>query len=234
MKLLTLLLYALAACAVFVLATSVTIKVLLTDESTVACPDLRGLDVREAKQLAEQKGLSLIIGKYETKKDVPYNRVLFQNPDPAMPVRAGRTLTVVLSDGPVPVIIPVFVGLSLEDARNALADRGMKLKKVIYVPDRNANLVVAQIPASGENILDEEGTVLFVGSRSRRFYVMPDVAAFDYGALLQEMEEKHIKHALTSTGFPDASGKEALKCSVPSRTIFTDDDVLELQATGGG
>ena len=43
MKLLMLLLYALAACAVFVLATSVTINVLLTDESTVACPDLRAL-----------------------------------------------------------------------------------------------------------------------------------------------------------------------------------------------
>ena len=78
-------------------------------------------------------------------------------------MRAGRALTVVLSDGPVPVIIPVFVGLSLEEARDALADRGMKLKKVIYVPGGNANQVVAQVPGSGENILDEEGTVLFVG-----------------------------------------------------------------------
>ncbi len=207
MKLLRLLLYALAASAVFVLATSVTINVLLTDESTVACPDLRGLDVREARLVAAQKGLSLMIGRYETRKDVPYNHILFQTPDPAIPVRAGRALTVVLSDGPVPVIIPVFVGLSLEEARDALADRGMKLKKVIYVPGGNANQVVAQVPGSGENILDEEGTVLFVGGSSRRFYVMPDVAAGDYGALVQEMEEKHIKHALTSNGLPDASGR---------------------------
>ena len=178
--------------------------------------------------------MSLIIGKYETRKDVPYNRVLFQTPDPAMPVRAGRTLTVVLSDGPVPVIIPEFVGLSLEGAREALADHGMKLKKVIYVPDGNANEVVAQVPGSGENILDKEGMVLFVGGRSRRFYVMPDVVAGDYGALVQEMEDKRIKHALTSTGLPDGPGKGALKCSIPSRTIFTDDDVVELQATSGG
>jgi serine/threonine-protein kinase len=234
MKLLTLLLYALAASAVFVLAASFTIKVLLTDESTVACPDLTGLDVGEAKQLAAQKGLSLIIGKHETKKDVPYNRVLFQTPDPAMPVRAGRTVTVVLSDGPVPVIIPAFVGLSLEEARGTLADRGMKLKQVIYVPGGNTDRVVAQAPGSGENILNEEGMVLFVGGRSRRFYVMPDVAAGDYRGMFQEMEERHITHTVPSTGLPDGVGARALKWNIPSRTIFTEDDVLELQTTSGG
>jgi serine/threonine-protein kinase len=234
MTLLKLLLYALAGAAVFILCTSFTISFLLTDESTVACPDLTGLDVGEAKQLAAQKGLSLITGKYETKKDVPYNRVLFQTPDPAMPVRVGRTVTVVLSDGPVPVIIPAFVGLSFEEARDALADRGMKFRKVIYVPGGNTNRVVAQIPGSGENILNEEGMVLFVGGRSRRFYVMPDVAAGDYSALLQEMEEKQIKHAITSAGLPDGMGNGPLKCNIPSRTIFTEDDVVELQATSGG
>lgn len=234
MKLLKLLLYALAASAVFILCTSLTIEFLLTDESTVACPDLTGLDVGEAKQLAAQKGLSLITGKYERKKDVPYNRVLFQTPDPAMPVRAGRTVTVVLSDGPVPVIIPAFVGLSLEGAQAALADRGMKFKRVIYVPGANTNRVVAQVPGSGENILNEEGMVLFVGGREKRFYVMPDLATGDYGGMLQEMEEKHIKHTVTSTGLPNAAGDRALKWNIPSRTIFTEDDVLELQATSGG
>jgi hypothetical protein len=63
---------------------------------------------------------------------------------------------------------------------------------------------------------------------------MPDVAAGDYGGMLQEMEEKHIKHTVTSIGLPDAMGNGVLKCSIPSRTIFTEDDVLELQTTNGG
>jgi serine/threonine-protein kinase len=234
MKLLKILLYAMAASAVFILCTSLTIKFLLTDESTVACPDVTGLDIGEARQLAAQRGLSLIIGKYETKKDVPYNRVLFQTPDPAMPVKAGRTVTVVLSDGPVPVIIPSFVGLSLDEARATLAERGMKLKKAIYVPHANTNRVVAQVPGSGENILDEEGMVLVVGGREKRLYVMPDLAAGDYAGILEEMEKKHIRHTVPPTGFPDSVGGRALKCSIPFRTIFTEDDVLELQATSGG
>ncbi len=234
MKWLKIPLYALTASAVFILAASYTVKFLVTDESTVACPDVTGLDIGEAKQQAAQKGLYLIIGKYETKKDVPYNRVLFQTPDPAMPVRAGRTVTVVLSDGPVPVIIPAFVGLTLEEAQAALADRGMKLKKVINVPGGDANRVVAQIPGSGENVLNEEGMVLLVGGRERRFYVMPEVAPGGYAGILQEMDEKHIRHAATSTGLPDAADGGVLKCNIPSRTIFTEDDVVELQAGSGG
>jgi beta-lactam-binding protein with PASTA domain len=234
MKWLNIPLYALAACAVFILAASFTVKFLVTDESTVVCPDLTGLEVGEAKQLAAQKGLSLIIGKYETKKDVPYNRVLFQTPDPAMPVRTGRIVTVVLSDGPVPVIIPAFVGLSLEEAQAALADKGMKFKKVIYVPGGAANRVVAQIPGSGENILNEEGMVLFVGGRCKGFYVMPEIAAGSYAGMLQEMDQKHIRYTMTSAGLPDAAGGRALKCNIPSRTIFTEDDVLELQTGSGG
>lgn len=229
-------LYALVCAAVFVFAACFTLKVLLTDESNVSCPDLTGLDVEEAKQLAVQKGLSLLTGKYEKREDVPYNRVLLQTPDPGMPVRAGRSVTVVLSGGPAPVIIPAFVGLSFEEARNALTDRGMKLKKVLYVPDRTPDRVVAQVPAAGENILDPEGVALFVGSLEKRFYVTPDVVSADYGALLQEMEEKHIAHAETSLPLqqPGSAANGALICNVPPGTIITEEDVLELRTDSGG
>ena len=63
MKWLKIPLFALVCAAVFVFSAWFTIKVLLTDESTVTCPDLTGLDVEEAKQLAVQKGLSFISGK---------------------------------------------------------------------------------------------------------------------------------------------------------------------------
>jgi len=229
-------LYALVCATVFVFAAWLTIRVLLTDESTVPCPDLTGLDVEEAKQLAVQKGLSFVTGRYEKRGDVPYNRVLLQTPDPGMPVRAGRTVTVVLSDGPMRVIIPEFVGLSLEEARAALSDRGMKLKKVLFVPGGTANQVVAQVPARGENILDPGGVTLFAGSQEKRFYVMPEVASADYGALLQEMDEKHLKHAATSmtSGQPYGVENGTLRCNMPPGTIFTEEDILELQANSGG
>lgn len=233
MRWMRLLLYAMACVVVFVLATAFTIRLLLLDEPTVTCPELTGLDVEEAKILAAQRGLPLIVGKYEKRKDIAYNRVVVQKPDAGVPVRVGRTVTVILSDGPMLADIPIFVGLSFEAAQAALQQQGMKLKKVIYVPIGSVNRVVAQVPDAGENILDEEGIVLIVGGKGKRFYVMPEVAPGDYAAAVQEMDQKQIKHAEASAGRPDGSGS-GVKTNVPPRAIFREDETLELQVTGGG
>jgi len=219
---------------VFILATSTTIRLLLRDTSTVACPDVTGLDVGEARRLVEQKGLSFVIAKYEKKKDVPYNRVLIQKPDAALSVRVGRAVTVVLSDGPRPVPIPNLVGLPLDEARTRLSQQGMAPKKVLYVAHGPEGLVVAQAPGSGENILDEDGFLLIVGGREKCFYVMPDVSKEDYGSLIQEMEEKRLNYAtMPVAGQGSGGGEVTLKAAMPPGTIFTSDDVVELQMKGG-
>lgn len=234
MRLLKILCGVAAGVMVFIMATSFTIKLLLRDESTVVCPDVTGLDVDEARKLLEQKGLSLIIAKYEKKKDVPYNRVLVQRPDAALSVRVGRTVAVVLSDGPRPTHIPVLVGLSLEEARTALHDQGIDLKKVLYVARGEEGKVVAQAPGSGENILDEDGMVLIVGGREKRFYVMADLSTVDYAGLVREMEAKHLNYVtVPMAGQPDTTTDVVLKAAIPPGTIFTSDDVVQLQMKGG-
>ena len=136
----------------------------------------------------------------------------------------------------MPVIIPVFVGLSLEEAQAALREQGMKLKKVDLRAER-AGEPGARPGArrSGENILDEEGMVLFVGGPAEA--VLRD-ARHRRGRLCavmsQEMEEKHIKHTVTSTGARRMPAERDPEMSIPPRTIFSDDDVLELQTTSGG
>lgn len=229
-----LLIYAAACMVVFVLATAYTIRLLVMEERTVTCPELIGLDVEEAKTVAGQRGLPLVVGKYEKRKDVAYNRVVVQKPDAGVPVRAGRTVTVILSDGPMLAVIPVFVGLSLDAAKAALEQEGMKLKKVIYVPGGDASRVLAQVPESGENILDEEGVVLIVGSRAKRFYVMPEVVPGDLAAAIREMDEKRIRHLDVSAGRSAGLGGGVVKSSVPPRAIFREDEEVELQTTGGG
>ncbi|MGD0230421.1 MAG: PASTA domain-containing protein [Syntrophorhabdales bacterium] len=226
--------YALVGAVVFVLATSLTIRLLLRDESTVICPDLAGIDLEEAKRVAAQVGLSVVIGKYETKKDVPYNHVVRQMPDASIPVKVGRIVTVVLSDGPVPVIIPEFIGIPLDQAKVALQEHGMRLKKVIYVPAGNPNQVLAQSPGGGENILDPEGVILFVGGRGKRFYLMPDLAGVDRIAIMREMEEKRITYSLPPALGPDGMMGGVLRSRIPPRMIFSDDDMVELQISDGG
>ena len=233
MKWIKVLLYAVACGVVFVSATSLTIRFLLQDESSVICPDVVGLDVEEAKVAAAQRGLSLIITKYEKKRDVPYNRILVQTPDPALLVRVGRTISVVVSDGPRTVSIPSYLGLSVEEAQDALRERGVALKKIIYVPSDNVGKVVAQDPPTGENILDEEGMTFFVGAREKRFFVMPDLKSEEYGAAIEEMQRKQIKYSVTPTG-PLGWMKRAFPVSIPARTIFDEDQVVEMRMDAEG
>jgi eukaryotic-like serine/threonine-protein kinase len=233
MKWLRVLLYALTCGVVFIAATSLTIRFLLQDESSVICPDVVGLDVEEAKVVAAQRGLSLIITKYEKKPDVPYDRILVQTPDPALLVRVGRTVSVVVSDGPRTVTIPSYLGLSLEEAQAALADKGIACKRIIYVPSDNVGKVVAQMPQSGDNILDQAGMSFFVGAREKRFFVMPDIRSEEYGAAIEEMEKKQIKYAVAPAG---SLGwiKGAMPSTIPPKTVFDEDQVVEVRMVNEG
>ena len=234
MKWLKGLLYFVTFTLVFILATSLTIRHLLTDEATVHCPDITGLDVEEAKRVADEAGLSVLVAKYEVRKDIPYNQILAQSPDAATPVRAGRTVSVVVSDGPRPREIPQLEGLSLEEARTEMAAEGLPLKKVIYVPNEHMGIVLAQAPSAGMNILDENGMVLIAGGREKRFFLMPEVPAGDITPIMQELEEKQIKYAIIPAGPLLPFRMAAPRSRTLPGTIFSEESVVELPANDGG
>jgi beta-lactam-binding protein with PASTA domain len=232
MKWLKVLLSLIACAVVFSLATSLTIRFLLTGESAVPCPDVIGLDYEEAKRAADLSGLSVIAVKYEVKKNVPYNRVLIQRPDAGTPVRVGRTVSVILSDGPRPITIPQFVGLFIDEAQAELEAKGLPLKDVIYVPADNTGMVIAQAPSKGENILDAEGMVLIVGGREKHFFVMPEFATGDVASVMDELDRKQIKYSLVPAGLPDNGKESAPKNRILPRTIFDEDSVIALPMQG--
>ncbi len=197
MKGLKLFLYAAVPVCVFLLATWVTIGVTLKDEDTVTCPDITGRDVGDARIILEQKGLSLAVARYEKRKDVQYNQIVLQKPDANMAVRRGRTVSVVVSEGPFPVSIPLVVDHTLTYAEGILRERNIAVKKVIFVPHREAGKVLAQIPRSGENILDEAGMTLIVGSHEKEYFLVPQMLGKNYLAVVAEMERKQIGHRVT-------------------------------------
>ncbi len=233
MKWLWLLLYVIAGAAVFFISTSTAVVYLLRDESTVACPDLTGIDAEEARSVAAQKGLSLVVASYEKKKDIPYNQVLSQTPEPAMPVKSGRTVSVVVSDGPKAVNIDSYLGLSLEEAQAALQERKIGINKIIYVPSETVGKILAQMPAAGQNILDEKGISFIVGGREKRFFVMPEIASGDYTAAIEEMDQKQIKYSVTSGG-PLGGNRRTTSTNIPPGSVFSDEQVLEIRTGIGG
>jgi beta-lactam-binding protein with PASTA domain len=145
----------------------------------------------------------------------------------------GRTISVILSDGPRLTDVSSFVGLTLEEAHAALQAQNLKLKKIIYVPGDGQGKVLAQAPSSGQNIMDEEGMTLIVGGREKRFYVMPDITTVDSRATLYEMDRKQIKYEMIGP-LPERAGRVVLASTMVPRTIFSEDDVLEIRMIVGG
>jgi beta-lactam-binding protein with PASTA domain len=212
---------------VFALSTTLTVRFLLNDESGTNCPNVTGLDIEEAKQTVARYGLTVLVSKYETRKEIPYNRVLLQQPDAGTPVRQGRAISVILSNGPKPQPIPDVLGFVLEDAVRGLAQSSILVKKTIFVPSTDVGKVVAQIPAAGQNILDENGMTLIVGGHERRFFVMPDISERDIVIATEEMDRKNIRYTLGNIQ-AEGSRTPVFRPKIVPGTIFNEDTVVDL------
>ncbi len=218
---------------VFAVSSYVAMRILLREQGTITCPDTVGKELSDAKRLAQEKDLFVVVSKYEKRKDVPYNYIISQRPEPNMPVRKGRTLSVIVSEGPLLVNIPLVTNHTLTYAEETLKERLIPVKQVINVPNESVGAIVAQSPKSGQNIVDEDGVTLFLGSRQKRFFLMPDLIGKSVTEIVSELEAKQIKYNVTYVERPGRPLKTILETSIPSRTLFGEDDTLEIKAVGG-
>ncbi|HEY3277624.1 MAG TPA: PASTA domain-containing protein [Syntrophorhabdaceae bacterium] len=226
-------LYLFTPIAVFLLSSYMTVNILLKTGATVICPDLRGQKVEDAKRVAEGRGLSLSVLRYEPRNDIPYGYITVQKPEANITVRTGRVVMVLVSEGPELVELPSFVHEKLEEAEANLRAKQMEIEKTIFVPHKNAGQVVAQIPSQGTKLLQGSGVTLFVGQGMKKYYLMPDVKNADINTLSGEMDGKKIKYRFFYGREEPANGSPPKMVATPSKTIFNDEDEIFISVNGG-
>jgi beta-lactam-binding protein with PASTA domain len=98
-------------------------------------PDLRYQSMREVQLDLSRTHLQLGKVTYARSEIVPEGHVISQNPAPLVSVHEGDTVALVVSrGGRLNVIVPNFVGLTVDQAR-ALADAsGVKLGQIVWTP----------------------------------------------------------------------------------------------------
>jgi len=228
-------LFFLSAIVVFILSGYFTINILLKTGGTVICPDVRGKNVDDAKQLVQSKGLSLAVVKYERRNDVPYNHITVQKPEANISTRKGRIVLVIVSEGPLLVNVPTLTGYQLENVEKVLEAINVKVEKIIHVPSTKAGKVITQTPKAGEDILQGKGITLFVGEENKTIYVMPDLKATEVLELSKEMDRKGIKHEVTyEKNLYSLRSGPTIEASIPSKTIFKTGDEIEIKVITGG
>jgi eukaryotic-like serine/threonine-protein kinase len=226
--------YSLTPLLVFLLAFYVTVNVLLKRGEDVVCPDVRGKELEEAKRLVQSKGLSMNVVRYEKRRDVAFNHITVQKPEADIPTRKGRTVLVVVSEGPPLVEVPAVTGLSREGAEEMLSAKGLRIEKTISVPAATEGNVVAQIPKAGENVLEGRGVVVLLGSRRTVYYLMPDIGDFSVSEISEELETRKIRYKLTYTRAEHIFSTAPIKASVLPKSIFDASDEVEIKINYGG
>jgi beta-lactam-binding protein with PASTA domain len=227
--------YSLLPFFVFFVSIYITIDILLKSGNNVVCPDVRGKTVEEAREMAQKKGLPLVVLRYENRSDVPYNHITVQKPEANISIRNGRILHVIVSEGPKLTEVPNLTGRSLQEAEETLREKNLEVGKIIQIPHTREGKVIAQLPKGGEKTLERKEVILFVGLDKGKYFFLPDVKDLSLWDIQDEMDSKRIKYKITSPPKIDKAAKDGtLRLSLPPHTIFKADDEVLIYINSGG
>lgn len=225
--------YILIAFSVFTFSTYTTMKIILKTQRTVVCPDIIRKEVHEAKSIVESKGLYFHIVRYEKRNDIPYNHVTVQKPEANILTKKGRTVMVIVSDGPELITVPSLVGKNVDNAYEVLKEKNIPVERIIYVPHENEGKVISQIPGGGQGVLEGKGVVILAGAKPKRYVIMPDIKSLNLNEITEELDKKNIKYKITYTRENGIPKKDKITASVNMGQIFDADEGIEIKIKTG-
>jgi eukaryotic-like serine/threonine-protein kinase len=123
-----------------------------------------------------------------TSENVERGRVVSQNPEPAVEVRKGSTVTITVSTGPPLVAVPGVAGQSAEGAEDELATAGFEVARTEeYSTDVAEGSVIRSDPSTGSRVA-KGSTVTIVVSLGPRTFPMPNVVGSGRDQAVEELE----------------------------------------------
>lgn len=146
-----------------------------TQIETLAVPSLLGMTVDEAETKLTGMGLKLENKGEVSSDDYEENQIANQDPVEGTVVKAGDTISVVISNGKGNIEVPSAVGKSESEAVSMLNEEGFKPDKTYSYSDSvEAGYVISQNPTSGSKAKKGD-TVTLVISQGKEAVTVPDV-----------------------------------------------------------
>lgn len=118
-------------------------------------PEVTGLTEEEARQVLEQAGFACKTGDFAYSDSVEEGRIISQSPEAGTAVKEQTDVILTLSKGAEPVIVPDVVGMTEQEAKDALKGAGLKVKaseEEDYNDAVEAGRVTGQDIGSGEAV----------------------------------------------------------------------------------
>lgn len=138
---------------------------LLSFSRTVDVPDLKGKTTTEANDIVRHKSLYLRMDGEDFDPNTPQGRIIRQDTPSGSKVKEGREIRIVVSKGPRFQYMPEVVGQTVAAAEAMLAEKGIKMGRVIYAHSEVSpkDVIIAQRPETGEKGGTEFKVVVSLG-----------------------------------------------------------------------
>jgi hypothetical protein len=120
--------------------------------ATVRVPALVGLDRTAASTRLQELGLTMRVGDRRFSDTVPPGQIVDQSPVPGTQVQEGAEVVVALSAGTENFPMPDVTGMTLEQARTILRDRGLSVEVLTVASDRPQGTVIESFPSPGVTV----------------------------------------------------------------------------------
>ena len=145
----------------------------------VTVPNFVGQTLGQSQEAAEAVGLTVEQVEARNSNTVRAGQVMLQNPEAGTPVSPGRTITVVVSRGPVLARVPNVAGQPYERAAAQLDGLGFDVART-NAPSRTApqGTVIEQTPAAGTEAAG--GTTVRLTVSAGDLVTVPDVFGMSY------------------------------------------------------
>ncbi|MBQ6401104.1 MAG: Stk1 family PASTA domain-containing Ser/Thr kinase [Firmicutes bacterium] len=129
----------------------------------IQAPDVTGLTVSEAEQVAAQYDLKIKEGRPVVDENVEVGKIVSQSPEAGGIIKTGSAITVYVSAGPGDGSVPDVVGMEEDSARAAIEEAGFKVNVSSQASEEESGTIISQDPKGGEQA-EKGSTVNLVAS----------------------------------------------------------------------
>lgn len=136
--------------------------VVSTGLATFSLPDVRNLDIEEAREILQDRGLVITSVVETNSPSLVEGTVMATTPNPESPMRPGDEVTITVSNGLV--LVPNLVGLTVGEANPFLTGPSMQLSvRLDVATDCSGQLVKSQSLLPGEHPQRSEIILVYCG-----------------------------------------------------------------------
>jgi eukaryotic-like serine/threonine-protein kinase len=211
---------------------------LLPGPNTVTIPSFVGIALPDAQNEIMRLNLKYAVAGHAISNQYPRGVIMSQEPQAGMRVRAGRQVSLIVSDGVQTLIMPDVRYQSLRDARYDLSNARLEIGKTQYVrsDDIPPDHIISQNPAPGMSVTQGANVSLLVSKGGVTSIKVPNFTNMNIDAVRGLAAHLHIKLGQvvwTPLGFKGPPRGRVVLQRPGAGTVIGPYDVVSLNVSAG-